>query len=171
MSFVNRIVGTVTSAMNAVAASAVVVMMLLICADVALRYFRLPIPGTYELVGFLGALAASFALAQTSVERGHIAVDFLVQKFSQRAQTIIDGINAAVGAVMFGFICRAVAAYAADLKAAGEVSMTLEMPTYPIVYGIAAGFAMLTAVLVVRTAETAVAVMHRPATASGRNAS
>jgi len=38
-----------------IAGSAIVAMMLLTCTDVVLRYFRKPIPGTYELVCFLGA--------------------------------------------------------------------------------------------------------------------
>ena len=42
---------------------AIVVMMLLTCADVVLRYFRKPIPGTYELVCFLGAAAVAFSMA------------------------------------------------------------------------------------------------------------
>ena len=37
-----------------------------------------------------------------------------------------------------------------DLKAAGEVSMTLQFPVFPFVWGVAAGCGMLTVVLLMR---------------------
>ena len=48
-----------------VSAAAIVAMMTLTCADVVLRWFRHPIKGTYELVSFLGAIAVSFAIADS----------------------------------------------------------------------------------------------------------
>ena len=135
---------------NWVSAAAVTGMMLLTCMDVVLRLFRRPIPGTYEVVGFLGAVFASFSLGYTSTNRGHIAVDFVVQKLSPRAQTVIDGVNALVCAVLFGLLARQSMRYASDLQSFGEVSMTLQMPVYPFVYGIAAGCWLLVVVLAVR---------------------
>ncbi|MDJ0801327.1 MAG: TRAP transporter small permease [Desulfobacterales bacterium] len=135
---------------NWVAAAAVTGMMLLTCMDIVLRLFRRPIPGTYEVVGFLGAVFAAFSLGYTSANRGHIAVDFLVQKLPPRAQTVIDGVNALVCAVLFGLLARQSMRYAADLQSFGEVSMTLQMPVYPFVYGIAAGCGLLVAILAVR---------------------
>jgi len=72
-------------AFNILACAAVIAMMLLSTADVVLRLFGKPIPGTYELVGFLGTVVVSFALAFTSIEKGHIAVEILVEKLPQRA--------------------------------------------------------------------------------------
>ena len=135
---------------NWVAATAITGMMLLTCMDIVLRLFRRPIPGTYEVVGFLGAVFAAFSLGYTSVNRGHIAVDFLVQKLPPRAQTVIDGVNALICAVLFGLLARQSMRYAADLQSFGEVSMTLQMPVYPFVYGIAAGCWLLVLVLAVR---------------------
>ena len=135
---------------NWVAAAAVVGMMVLTCLDIILRMFRHPIPGTYEMVGFLGAVFAAFSLGYTSVHRGHIAVDFIVQKFPKSVQSLVDGINALICGIFFGFIARQCLVYAGDLKMYGEVSMTLQMPVYPFVYGIAVGCFLLTLVLLVR---------------------
>ena len=44
------------------------------------------------MVGFLGAVFAAFSLGYTSVHRGHIAVDFLVQKLPARVQSLVDRI-------------------------------------------------------------------------------
>ena len=71
-------VARLSRALNTLAGAAIVVMMLLTCADVVFRLLRQPIPGTYEMVGFLGTIVASFALAYTSLEKGHIAVEILV---------------------------------------------------------------------------------------------
>jgi TRAP-type C4-dicarboxylate transport system permease small subunit len=137
-------------AFNWVASVAVVGMMVLTCMDIILRLFRHPIPGTYEIVGFLGAVFASFSLGYTSVHRGHIAVDFLVQKLPARGQSLVDGVNALIGAMFFGLVARQCLVYGADLKRFGEVSMTLQLPIYPFVYGLAAGCGLLTLVLAVR---------------------
>ena len=150
MSLFARQVYWATRVFNGIAAAAITGMMLLTCSDVLLRFLRRPIPGTYEMVGFLGALGVSFALAHTSLERGHIAVDFLVQRLPERLQTLVDGINALVCAVLFGLAAWYSLRYGTDLKAAGEVSMTLQLPVFPFVWGVAAGCGMLTVVLVMR---------------------
>lgn len=131
----------------------VTVMMLLTSADVIMRCFRRPIPGTYEIVGLSGALFVSFSLAHTSMERGHIAVDFVFQRLSDGTKRIVEGINALISTVLFGWISWYCLLYAEDLRQAGEVSMTLQWPLYPFVYGIAMGCGLLCLTLVVRGIE------------------
>ena len=119
-----------------IAGAAIVIMMLLSCADVMLRFFRRPIPGTYELVCFLGATAVSFAMAHTSVEKGHVAVSLIVRLFSRRLQGLIESITNSFGFILFALIAWQSLLYANDLRSTGEVSLTLELPFYPFVYGI-----------------------------------
>ena len=135
-------------AFNILACAAVVAMMLLSVADVILRIFGRPIPGTYELVGFLGTTVVSFALAFTSIEKGHIAVELLFEKFPQRVQLAIESFGNLIGALLFGVIAYQAVLYAMDLKNSGEVSATLQMPAYPFIYGIAAGCALLCLLLI-----------------------
>ena len=135
---------------NWVAGGAVVGMMLLTVLDVGLRFFRRPIPGTYEVVGMLGAVFVAFSLAETSLKRGHIAVDFLVRKLSPAWQAAIDAVNAAVCGALFGLISWQSLRYAHDLRVSGEVSMTLQLPLYPFVNAIALGCGLLAIVLVAR---------------------
>jgi len=139
--------------LNALSAAAVMAMMLLTCADIVLRLMRRPITGTYELMGFLAALFVSFALAQTSVDKEHIAVDFLVMRLSRRAQRIIDALNDGVCIGLFALVTRQCVVYGAELRASGEVSMTLQLPVYPVVYGIGAGCAVLCLVLAARVVD------------------
>jgi TRAP-type C4-dicarboxylate transport system permease small subunit len=140
---------------NWVAAGAVTAMMLVTVADVILRLFRQPITGTYEIVGLLGAVFASFSLAQTSMEKGHIAVDVLIQKLPVRLQAAADVINHLICLILFSTITWQCIGYARDLKAYGEVSMTLQVPIYPFIYGIAVGCGMLCVVLALNLIQSA----------------
>jgi TRAP-type C4-dicarboxylate transport system permease small subunit len=130
-------------AFNILACAAVVAMMLLSTADVVLRIFGRPIPGTYELVGFLGALVVSFALAFTSMEKGHIAVEILVEKLPLRTRLAIDAFCNLAGAFLFCVIGFQAFIYALDIKSSGEVSPTLHIPAYPFIFGISLGCALL----------------------------
>ena len=132
---------------NGVASAAIAFIMLLTCADVVLRLFDRPIPGTYELVGLFGAVIVAFALAWTSVERGHIAVELFVDRLPARPRSLVEALGSFAGAALFGLLAWQSLVYARDLMESGEVSLTLGMPTWPFVLGIVAGTAMLTAVL------------------------
>lgn len=151
MQLLSRISGWVSQAangLNFVSCAAVVIMMLLTCGDVILRLLRHPIPGTYELVGYLGAIVVAFSLAYTSVEKGHISVELLVERFPRRLRGLVEGIGTLAGAVFFAIVSWQCLIYGKDLKASGEVSLTLEVPIYPFAYGIALGCAALTVVLI-----------------------
>jgi len=134
---------------NWIAAGAVLAMMLLTTADIVLRAFRRPIPGTYEIVGLMGSLAVSFSLAYTSIEKGHIAVDFLVNRFSAPVQALICATNALTATLLFAVITWQSILYGTDFLLRGEVSMTIQMPIYPFVYGVAAGCGLLCPVMLV----------------------
>ena len=136
MNFLERIGSGLARLLFWIAGTAIVLMMLLTCADVVLRFLRRPIPGTYELVCFLGAVAVSFAMAHTSVQRGHVAVSLVVRLFPRRIQGLIDTVTTILGFVLFLLIAWQSVLYANDLRASGEVSLTLQLPFYPFVYGI-----------------------------------
>ena len=144
---------TTTNIFNRVASVSVIIMMFLTCADVILRYFRCPIPGTYEMVGLLGSIFVSFSLAKTSLDNGHIAVDFFFQKLPVSARKVIEFTNTFVCTILFGLIAWYSFIYAVDLRRTGEVSMTLQIPVYPFVLGIALGCAMLSVILVLQLAK------------------
>lgn len=134
---------------NWIAAAALILMMLLTTIDVVLRLFRSSIPGTYEIIGLLGAVVASFALGYTSVEKGHIAVDFLVMRFSRKTQALVGAINALIATALFSIITWQSLLYALDLMKKGQVTLTVQLPIYPFVFGMAVGCGLLTLVLMV----------------------
>ncbi len=148
MNSIERISSSLARKLYWIAGAAIVAMMLLTCADVVLRYFRRPIPGTYELVCFLGAVAVAFAMAYTSVEKGHVAVSFVVNLFPLRIQGLIESITIGFGLLFFALIAWQSTTYANELRLSGEISLTLELPFYPFVYGIGFSAAIVCLVLV-----------------------
>ena len=121
---------------NIVAGIGLTFLMLLTILDVILRLFRMPIVGTYELVAFSGAVVIGFSLPMTSWLRQHIFVDFFIAKFSKKGQNIFNIVTR--GVVFFLFILMGwnLFKYALDLQKSGEVSPTLQMPFYPVAFGI-----------------------------------
>jgi TRAP-type C4-dicarboxylate transport system permease small subunit len=110
--------------------------MFLTVADVILRFFRRPIVGTYELVALSGAVAIGFSIPFTSWVRGQIYVDFLVERFSRGTRNIINIVTRCLGIWLFLMIGWNLMKYGMDLYRSGEVSLTLQVPFYPVAYGI-----------------------------------
>jgi len=124
--------------MSAIAGVALTAIMLLTVCDVFLRYFfDKPIIGTFEMVGLGGAVAIGFALPITSWMRGHIFVDFFVVKFNKVGQGIINIITRLLSIGLFYLIGHNLVKYAYDLYVSGEVSLTRQIPFYPVAYGMA----------------------------------
>lgn len=121
---------------NAIAAISLTFIMFLTVADVFLRSFRRPITGTYELVSFAAAVMVGFSLSFTSWARGHIYVDFLILKFSQAIRNIINIVTRCLGIFLFIMIGWNLIMYAVVLYKTREVSLTLNIPFYPIAIGV-----------------------------------
>lgn len=142
-----RISTSLASRLYWIAGAAIVAMMGLTCADVILRYLRMPIPGTYELVCFLGAVAVSFAMAHTSVQQGHVAVSLLVRLLPTRLQGLVDTITTSLSFIFFALLAWRATLYANTLRETSEVSLTLKLPFYPFVFGIGLSAAAVCLVL------------------------
>jgi TRAP-type C4-dicarboxylate transport system permease small subunit len=115
--------------------------------DVILRAFGRPIVGSYEIVALLGALVVAFSLPFTSWVRGHIFVDVLVQRLPRTSQKAIHFITRSLGMLLFFFIAWNLFKMGLDLKKSGEVSPTLQIPFYPVVYGVGIACILLFLVL------------------------
>ena len=122
-------------------------MALLTCANILLRIVWVPIQGTYELMGYFGALVAALALAHTQLRRGHIAVDVLVVRMPRRVQRVLNGLNGLICMALFGLAARQLIVKALVLRASGEVTETLRIVYYPFALAVALGCFLLALVL------------------------
>jgi TRAP-type C4-dicarboxylate transport system permease small subunit len=130
-------VGRVSRFINVIAGLAITFIMLLTVLDVILRSFRKPIVGTYELVAFSGAVVVGFAIPLTSWMRGHIYVDFLTAKLPKTLQSVFNLTTRGMGIGLFLLIGWNLIKMGMDLQQSGEVSLTLQLPFYPVAYGVA----------------------------------
>ncbi len=128
----------------ALSCAAVLALMLLATGNVVLRIFHAPYRGTYEIVSFLGAIGVAFALASTQRRKGNIVVDILSSRYPRPVKRLIDVLSAAIGAIFFGIVAWQVWVWGTRIMAAGEVSETLKVIYHPFIFGVAAGFGILT---------------------------
>lgn len=122
--------------LNIIAGISLTFLMLLTITDVILRGFKSPVPGTFEVVAFAGAVVIGFSLPRTSWLRAHIFVDFFILKFSQKGRDIFNIATRCVVIILFFLIGWNLIKYGMDLQKSGEVSLTLQMPFYPVAYGV-----------------------------------
>ncbi|MGD2098339.1 MAG: TRAP transporter small permease [Desulfobacterales bacterium] len=124
-------------------------MILMTCMNIFSRLFWDPVKGTYELMGYFGALVTAFALGYTQLKKAHIAVDVLVSQFSQKMQLMLQGFNCLVCFIFFSIAGWQINKLARTLWMTGEVTETLRIIYYPFTYGVALGCFLLALVLLV----------------------
>jgi len=126
-----------------------VTMILLTCANIFLRIVWMPVKGTFELMGFFGAIVTAFALGYTQIKRGHIGIDIVVDQFSAKTQRILNSINYSICMIFFAIAGWQVTKWATTLWKTGEITETLGIIFYPFTYGVALGCFVLALVLLV----------------------
>ena len=149
-SFFEKAVTGMSTFFNMIASAALMLMMVLSCADIFMRYlFSRPITGTYDVVGLSGAVLVSFALPYTMLKKGHVAVELLVQSLSRGKQLVIETFSHLLGISLFLVMVWQAILLSRDMKAAGEVTPTVHLPFYPIVYCMALCFFILSLAILV----------------------
>lgn len=118
-------------------------MILLTCGNIFIRQFFVPIPGTYELMGYAGAVVAAFALGYTQFTNGHISVDVLVNTYPKPLKRLISIVNHGVCCLFFIITAWYMVQKALTLKNTHEVSETLRIIYYPFILAVALGFFIL----------------------------
>lgn len=116
-----------------------IAMILLTCSNIFIRQFYIPIRGTFELMGYAGAIVTAFALGYTQFTNGHISVDVLVNAYPKPLKRVISIINHGVCCTFFLFTAWHVFQKALILKNAEEVSETLRIIYYPFTFAVAFG--------------------------------
>jgi len=112
-------------------------MMFLTVADVILRIFKRPIVGAYELVGLLGAIVIGFSIPQTSRIKGHVLMGFLTGRLPRWVQNALHVLTRLLAIATFVIIGWNVWMLGEDYRRVGEVTLTIQLPMYPVAYGIA----------------------------------
>ncbi|MBI5575362.1 MAG: TRAP transporter small permease [Deltaproteobacteria bacterium] len=133
---------------------ALIALTLLATLNVALRIFRAPVSGTYEIVSFLGAIVTAGALGYTQKRKDHIVVDILSEKFPAPVRRVLDAISFALMLVLFSIVSWQTFVLGKRLMQTGELSETLKVAYHPFVFLAALGFAVLALTLLLDLLET-----------------
>ena len=137
----------ITVYMNLVAGIALTFIILLTVCDVLLRALGKPILGAYEIVAMAGGIVIGFVTPFTSWVWGHIFMDFVIERLSPRAKSAFEIATRCVGVALFLMISWNVFKIGKNLYSVDEVTPTLELPLYPIAYGVGFCFFVLSVVL------------------------
>lgn len=143
MNLLLRINKALNTLLTAVGGLFLVGMILLTCANIFSRQIFIPIRGTFELMGFAGAIVTAFALGYTQLAKGHIAVDVLVNTYPRPLKRIVSVFNHGVCCLFFSFASWHLVQKALTLKNAGELSETLRIIYYPFTLAVAFGCLVL----------------------------
>ena len=133
----DRVLKAAARLLSVVAGASLVLLMSLTVADVVLRGFRHPVAGTYELVSFAGALVIGFAMPLTQRARAHIYVEALLEKLPRPGRDAFHVVTRLLVIGLFAVIGWNLVKYGRDLIRNHEVSLTLQIPFYPIAFGLA----------------------------------
>ena len=146
--------GWVAKALTTLAGVFLVAMMLLACANMVLRAVWIPVQGTFELMGFMGAVVAAFSLAFAQRQKSHIAVGILLARFPMVVRRLADAATSFISCGFFFLAGLETTKWASFLVQTGEMSETLRVVYHPFVFAAAAGCFALAFVLLVDTLKT-----------------
>ena len=147
MKVLNKLCDMLTRVLLWMGSFFLVTLIVLTCANIFFRLVWIPVKGTFELMGFFGALVTAFALSYTQMRRGHIAVDILINTFTKNTRKVVDIVNHTICCLFFCIAAWQIALKAGTLLNTGEVTETLRIIYYPFTYGVAFGCAALSLIL------------------------
>ncbi len=139
-----RISYPLSRAMDGVGRVILALMVLLITTDVVLRYFfNRPIKGSYELIELMLVVIVYLGLAYTQIKKDHISVTLVTEKLSPRTIAILESATYVLCLGIFVLITWQSVLRAEVLRVSGTSSDLLLIPTYPFMWVVVFGSAVL----------------------------
>ena len=118
-------------------------MMSLTCANILLRQFGFPVRGTFEIMGFLGAVIFALSLGYSHEKKEHLYVSIFFDRFPDVIKKTAQIINSFVCIGFFSLLSWQLFKKAVVLKNVHEVSETLRISYYPFILVFSFGVAVL----------------------------
>jgi TRAP-type C4-dicarboxylate transport system permease small subunit len=122
-------------------------MVLIGFANVVCRNFWQPLKGSFEIIGYLGAITIALSLGSAQLEKKHVIVDIITRKYSPKWRRLTSAIGHFCGTLFFSLAAWQTWLWGDIIRHAGETSETLHLIFYPFIYLTAFGFAYLALVL------------------------
>ncbi len=118
---------------------AIVCIVFLTIIDVTMRKFGAPIDFVFEVVCALAGIVIGFALPQTSLDHGHVVVEFLESRLHGRWLRAVHILTRFIGIAIFVIIGWNAIRLGTHLRESGQYSPILQIPDFPLAYGLAVG--------------------------------
>ena len=125
---------------NTIGVIMLLLMMLLVAVDVCLRYlFNSPIEGVYEAVEFMMAVVFCYSIAYTQRLKGHVSVNLVTMKLSDRNKAIVGSMVSLISFVVFALMTWQsflMAGETMDIAetSTGGIAFLGPLPIYPFMY-------------------------------------
>lgn len=157
-----KLVNSVSGWLNWVTLAGLVVMSLVTVIDVVShKLFHSSILWAYDLTSLLGLVVLVFALAFTQVKRGHIEIDLVTNRVSERAQLIISSVINLLGVALFAAMTWQMGDFALNLQETGRGSSVQNIPLAPFGYATAFCFLVLCLTLVLQLIKSVIEAVKR----------
>ena len=145
---IDRTLYPVSKILNGVGSGVILGMVILMTVNVILRYlFGRPIKGTVEFEEFMLVTVVFLGLSYAALEKRHVRIDFIVARFPEPAQAVINSITASLSAGLCFIMVWRCAIWAQHNWAHNSTSMLLQVPLFIFIYVTALGSALLFLVL------------------------
>ena len=142
-----RIVDAIDGALMVVGCAMLFALMLVVVADVALRYlFNSPLQWSYEVISsYLMPGLFFFAASHTLKAHAHVSVDIVHNYVARRTRYVLEALTSTLAAPAFA-LCAVVSAERTweDFRTAAASTSGLALPTWTISLMLPLGFGMLT---------------------------
>jgi TRAP-type C4-dicarboxylate transport system permease small subunit len=161
MVYFERLVYLLSRWCDWIAQGAVVAMMLMVGGNILLRFFGKPVLGVYDWTGLIGTILVALALGYCGIRKNHVRVEFIVARFPQRAQAVVDSITGILSLGLFALAAWQTLVLGNDMWQKGDVSITVQAPFHPFVYTIAFGCALLWLVILVDTMKSLIKAVKK----------
>ena len=113
-------------------------MVVLTCIDVlGSKLFRLPVPGSLDMMMLAQLIGISFAAAATLVHNRHVSVEFFVVLLPRRAQALIDCVVQLLCLGLFVLIVWRLFSHGYHLQTGGQQTPPIQVPVAPFSYAAA----------------------------------
>ena len=142
-----RMVSAIDTALMGVGCTMLFGLMLIVVADVALRYaFNAPLSWSYEVItGYLMPGLFFMAASHTLKAHAHVCVDILHNYVSRKTRYVFEALSSTLATPVFA-LAAVVSAHNTwkDLQSGAVSSSGMELPTWSISLMLPVGFGLLT---------------------------
>ena len=140
MKVIEMIINWVTRFSGFIAGIVLFGMMMLTTIDVICRYFfNASILGVYEITEFMMLCVVFFSLSFAQKLKGHVAVNILVDRLSNKNRQIFDICNFFISIIFLLLIAWKSSSQGIELFHSNRVSGNLAIPVYPFFFVLSLG--------------------------------